>query len=479
MNWRIDTIFPFTIFHLQILNCMHYPGMNIADLVAAPLYLLLFYLTAYFIVRRKYTGTPFARLFYWGLSLKFLGCIGFALVYQFYYGMGDTFRYYGNASTLVHYFLTEPATFLEFMSRLQVPRAELVEVVGITDAFSKPSTFMVIRAGALFGLLGMNLYLPTSLFFAFFSFLGVWALYRTSCYLYPALYRWTAIPILFIPSCFFWGSAYMQESLLVGALGIFVWLLHRVFLQGKFGFFTILLMGFCLYILTNVKEYVLLAFLPATFVWIVFALQGRIRNPGLRWLLRPLVVSILLLAVIVGLPVLGSISERYNVEQVLQTAEITARYLQRISREQGGSIYSLGEVDFSPLGLLQVAPRAVVATLFRPWPWEVRNPVMLLSALEGTVFLLLTLFLFFKVGPFRLLRHTLADPFLLACLLFSLAFAFATGVTTYNFGSLARYKIPCLFFYGLWLAVSYGRWRLSRRASGTHPSRLLPNNAAR
>ena len=39
------------------------------------------------------------------------------------------------------------------------------------------------------------------------------------------------------------------------------------------------------------------------------------------------------------------------------------------------------------------------------------------------------------------------------CLLFALSFAFVVGISTYNFGSLSRYKIPCTPFYMLFILI--------------------------
>jgi hypothetical protein len=36
-----------------------------------------------------------------------------------------------------------------------------------------------------------------------------------------------------------------------------------------------------------------------------------------------------------------------------------------------------------------------------------------------------------------------------------LIFAFAVGISSYNFGALSRYKIPCLPFYALGLVLVY------------------------
>jgi hypothetical protein len=61
-----------------------------------------------------------------------------------------------------------------------------------------------------------------------------------------------------------------------------------------------------------------------------------------------------------------------------------------------------------------------------------------------------------KVGRVKFFR-SFQDPTILFCLVFSLIFAFAVGVSTYNFGTLMRYKIPLMPFYcvGLVLILDY------------------------
>ncbi len=144
---------------------------------------------------------------------------------------------------------------------------------------------------------------------------------------------------------------------------------------------------------------------------------------------------------------IGEESHRYNFNTLSYTAESTARWLTYVGEQQGGSVYTLGDFDYSPAGMLRKTPLAINVTLFRPYLWEVNNPVMLLSALESLALLLFTLYVFYKRGIGATFKAVVANPFLLFCFVFSLSFAFAIGIATYNFGSLVRYKIPLLPFY--------------------------------
>ncbi|MBL0145287.1 MAG: hypothetical protein IPP48_05575 [Chitinophagaceae bacterium] len=64
---------------------------------------------------------------------------------------------------------------------------------------------------------------------------------------------------------------------------------------------------------------------------------------------------------------------------------------------------------------------------------------------------------FFKFGARHFITTCLKDPTVIYCLLFSLLFALFVGVTTSNFGSLVRYKIPCMPFYVIAMYIIYDR----------------------
>jgi hypothetical protein len=53
----------------------------------------------------------------------------------------------------------------------------------------------------------------------------------------------------------------------------------------------------------------------------------------------------------------------------------------------------------------------------------------------------------FKTGFLRFIRFAINKPILLFCFAFAISFAFAVGISTYNFGSLVRYKIPMMPFF--------------------------------
>jgi hypothetical protein len=83
----------------------------------------------------------------------------------------------------------------------------------------------------------------------------------------------------------------------------------------------------------------------------------------------------------------------------------------------------------------------------------VRNPLMLLASLEGLTFLILSLIIIYRTFWFKI--NILSSPAAWFSLIFSMTFAFAVGISTYNFGTLFRYKVPMMPFFAILLVLAW------------------------
>jgi hypothetical protein len=199
-----------------------------------------------------------------------------------------------------------------------------------------------------------------------------------------------------------------------------------------------------------------MAFLPAILLWGIGLLSYKIKDTRLILFARYFLYA----SAIGGIIVIGGKLENemfgeYNVENVAGKSFVTRDYLYRISNEQDGSGYTLGDFDPTLMGMLQMAPAGINVTLFRPYLWEARKPIVMISALESLLFLIFTIVAIVRNNPIRMIQRILADETLQFCLIFTLIFAFAVGISTSNFGSLVRYKIPCLPFYTTFLIILF------------------------
>jgi hypothetical protein len=316
-----------------------------------------------------------------------------------------------------------------------------------------PKSFFVIRVSLLFDLFTFSTYSATAILFALVSFIGCWMLYSTFYKLYPVMHKWAAVSCLFVPSIIFWGSGILKDTLTLAFLGAITFCFHKLFIEKKFSFGYFLLFVLSFWIIFSIKKYIVISFLAAAFVWFFSANVASIRSNAIRTLSIPLAIVFCLGLGYVAINKVVEDDPKYALNRIAETARVTAYDIRYWTGKDAGSGYSLGELDGSFLSMIKLAPLAINVTLFRPYIWEVRNPLMLLNALEAIVTLVLTVYVLFKSYG-RLISY-LKHPPVVFCLVFSVIFAFGVGVSTYNFGTLARYKIPLLPFYFLLLGMLY------------------------
>ena len=279
----------------------------------------------------------------------------------------------------------------------------------------------------------------------------MWMFFLTFYEQYQQRHRFIAIASFFIPSVFFWGSGLLKDTITMGCLGIATYQVYRIFIRKKFGIWQIVLLGISLYSINNIKIYILLTFLPAAIAWVFLANLDAVRSTVLKIMLAPFIISAAIILGYFAMVKAGEDNTKYSLQNVAKTAQVTAYDIGFYTGRDAGSGYSLGELDGTFGSMINLAPQAINVSLFRPYLWEVKNPLMLLSALESFLLLLLCIYIIIKKNV-RLLA-AINNPNVLFTLIFSITFAFAVGVSTFNFGTLVRYKIPLLPFFAVALIL--------------------------
>jgi hypothetical protein len=299
-----------------------------------------------------------------------------------------------------------------------------------------------------------NTFLPTSILFAVLSFTGVWAMFRTFVKSYPTLIKQIAIATLFIPSCLIWGSGIFKDTICMFALGWMLYCSFQLLIQRNMSFSNVSLLLLSFYVLLIVKIYILISFLPAVALWIIFYYSHKISSVSLRIVVKAFVISLSLTLFVFLYNYFSASLGRYSLDNIAKTSLVTRDWI-TYSSGDFGSAYDLGDFEPSVYGLLSKFPQAVNVTLFRPYLWEANKSLVFLNAIESLVFFLLTLKIILSIGFVKIWKTISDDPNIQFCLIFSIVFAFSVGISTYNFGSLSRYKIPCLPLYLLALVLIY------------------------
>jgi hypothetical protein len=421
--------------------------MELRDLIVTPLLIVIVCIIGYY-VRPFLTDETTKKYFFPALALKVIGAIAVGLLYQFYYKGGDTYNFHTQGSRHIwEAFVDSPMIAWELLTSNGYYSPGTYTYASKIIFFQDPASYFIVKVAAFFDLFTFSSYSATAVCFSLLSFAGGWMLFLTFYERTPTLHQWQAAATLFIPSVIFWGSGLMKDTLTFAAIGSLTYSINYLLLKRKFSVTTLVVLVLSIWVLFSVKKYILLCYLPAALLWIYIKKLAQIPSLMLKLLVTPFVVATLILSGYYAVILIGEDDPRYSLDRLAITARITAYDIGFYSGRDAGSGYSLGELDGTFSGMLSKVPEAINVTLFRPYLWEIRNPLMLLSAFESFVLIVLTIYVVLRKR--LVFFKALGEPTVIFCLVFSLTFAFAVGVSTFNFGTLARYKIPLLPFYVL------------------------------
>ena len=430
--------------------------LHVQDLILAPIYVLLIYAYARYRKDKKYGGTLIEKFYLPALGVRIIGNLFAALIYQYYYHSGDTFEYYKGITMIWDGFLFNPLVGLELI--FSGPSNLSWDALTYRHIYLPfPDTGIVLRIGAIFSLLSANTYLCIAFSITAITFGGCWRMYKTFVEIYPQLYKELAWGILFIPSVCFFGTGLQKDSLTLAALGYITYACYQLFIKRVIRVKDILLIVVGFLTIFYIKPYILMAFLPAIVIWIFFKYRSSIPNKNLRLLAAPIFIVFTLISGYYVLTLMGNYYQHFALENVVRYTAIVQNSMTFETAATSGSGYSLGSYSPTPLGLLSVAPQAIAVSLFRPFLWEVTNPLLGIAAIEGLFTFGLTFYILWVVGIRKIIQLIILNPEVAFSLTFALIFSFAVGFSSYNFGALMRYKIPAMPFYyaGLIILWSY------------------------
>jgi hypothetical protein len=187
--------------------------LELRDLIVTPILIILVYGVAY-VVRPFVTDGVNQRYFFSALTVRIIGALAVGLIYQFYYGGGDTFNYHTHGSRHVwEAFMDSFEKGIQLLIRDESNLTGTYEYGRRILFFDDPSSYMVVRLASVFDILSFSTYAGTAVLFAVFSFIGAWAFFLIFYRQYPHLHRNIAIAVFFIPSVFFWGSGLLKDSI--------------------------------------------------------------------------------------------------------------------------------------------------------------------------------------------------------------------------------------------------------------------------
>ncbi len=285
------------------------------------------------------------------------------------------------------------------------------------------------------------------------SFLSKGLLYQVAREQLPDIPR---RPLLFVctllPSALFWSCALLKEPLAMIGLLLAVYGWHEV-INRRTPRRSFLLVAVSSVLVILIKGYIFPVFCLAIGAWYL-ARTIQDRRGDVTFKTGHVVAASIVVCILVM--VTGVVLPRFATSTITdQLAEMQATGVD----VEGGSAYVLGKGSGTAGGQAALAPLALLTALFRPLVFEVKSAAAVLSAIEMTGFVLATIVVLLRRGILSSFSSLVRRPFLSFCASFVVIFGTCVGLGTTNMGTLARYRMPMLPFFGILLLTLLARPR--------------------
>jgi hypothetical protein len=282
---------------------------------------------------------------------------------------------------------------------------------------------------------------------------GALAIYGAFQDAYPdiAPKRLFAATVLF-PSVAFWTAALHKEAFCLIGMGL-IFAAWRAAYKRRIRALVYAPIGFAIVLMFRAP-----AMPPMLLGLVLFFVADRLQKAGkgTAVLFSPVYFAVGLGALALGMLVVSRVAPEFALDRVGDTVAIQQKAWNNIANAgtPGGSAFDLDDAApaHSTSEQLARAPLALVNALFRPQFFDVTNPLVLVSAIEMTAITWLMFRAFRRHGVVGLVARIQQSPFLLMCTVITIVGCTGVGLTTFNFGTMARYRVPFLPFYGALLA---------------------------
>lgn len=418
------------------------------EILLVPIYwVILTKISLSILKKRNESELPLAKK---ALHLKFFGALVASMLFNLYYVGGDTNAFFNDGKLLNSIFLHDPIIGLKMFWTGGNPNSWSEELLPIIDDFRfaiPANTWIVCKFAAFFQFFCFRSMLVTSMLFATVSFFCLWIFYKKINELFPQIKKYTPWAILYLPSMIIWGSGIFKDTICISALAILFVAIHQIWFKRQKIVKWFFIASISAYLLVVIKPYIFMSFSISISIWLLFSFIDKYKNIAIQIFAKLLIAGSLELGLVLGISSAAEEMIQAEIEQLLATTSLKGQYLKFVAEKNDGSAYDIGTFEPTIGGFVKKIPAAVNVTLFRPYLWESKKIIVLFSALESTIVLLLFLYMLWRTKVYRFIIEILSNSFITFCFIFTVVFCTFVGLSSANFGALVRYKIPAMPFF--------------------------------
>jgi hypothetical protein len=429
------------------------------DILATILGVCIIFILAY-LRRRRNRELDHYKYYLPALSFKMLFVLANAIFYIVVYGGGgDSIGYWDGAVKLNNLFWEDPFAYFHEIFNSEEPRSvyrSFTISTGYPDGriYEESQSWFISKIASYFTFFAFKGYILMSLIFAYITTNASWRLFELARSFKLHSDWHLALAIFFIPSLSFWCGGISKDTVVFVAVCYFLHHLFQVLSrETKTRYRNWLIMLLCLYVIIQVRSFMLLSVMAPLLYAFSASLAKKYETRKFEKFFIRLFFTLIIgggFAAFFG----TSLADGFIKEASVINLDMST------NKTYGTNRYSLGEVDYSPVGMVAAAPMSILAGFYRPYIWEALSVSLILNGLESIVLIYFT-FRFFmnrKIGQriIRIRKH----EFLIFAFFFALILAYFAGFTSILFGVLVRFKAPVLPFLVIILTSYYREERL-------------------
>lgn len=416
------------------------------DIILVPAYFFIFLLLLLYIKKRNPQNILIQKYLIKGFIFKVACAIFYALLIHFYYGFGDSLSYFKDAIYLKYQISTGAESFKVLFDSHKTIRENYTIIAG----GGEPG-LTVEKVALLLSYISFSRYLVVTLFFAAIAYSGMFKMLQTFHDIMPGWHKRIALIILFFPSISVFGSGVLKDTLCMAALGWLLYCSHQLFVKKQFKIKYVFILSLSIAVISIIKVYIIVAFIVPYILYLLIVLVKKIPSNFVRRIVLPVLLIILTGLYIYYSKEIDDSLGYYAVDKLFDNVkELSSSYLSSETADTEAT-FDLGTFEPSISGFISKMPAGIVAALYRPFIWEAKKFIIIFSAMESFFLLWLTLFVMYKTGIKGFVGGIFNNPFTFLCITYALLFGALIGLSTYNFGTLARYRIPLIPFYTMGL----------------------------
>jgi hypothetical protein len=445
MKKKIDL--SFTLYHDGVNKLTFFSGLDILIFV---FWLTIIIAIALFIKSRNKDKEHY-RYFIPNLFFKMFFSLVFAFYYVLFISGGDSIAFYDASRVLTNllfkypdYYISEWSTYAQQVGYVNHFTPETSYPPGWIAR--EPEGYFVSKLFSILNIFTGSSYFPTTIFTAFLTSLASFKLYDFILSFGIHDYKKLALYFLFIPSLSFWCTGISKDALILICVYYMIPTVYNLLVgKKKLKVWNVILILFFSWILLNIRSFMLITVIvPFIFAFNVQFAKRYFTNKFSQRFIRTMVIFI-------GFGFIGFYFSGETAQKYLKEAEVTQQDF-KTNKIYTGAKYDLGEVSYTPTGLLRAMPMSIFTGIYRPFPWEALSPGLILNGIESVILFYLTFVFLFNNRGKRIGRIRESD-ILTFSLYFVIIFAFMTGFTSVIFGVLVRLRAPLLPFFMMLLTV--------------------------